>query len=289
MESYAFHNHHPQTKQGAVAALQRLEQTLDKLNVISLQKPIQIKQGRIHIPMCRVGTIIVNGDNASFADVIAPNCFIQVKSVTTKSFLDLDLCVELQKCSLLKKLVDDATSSTADTDNVDDDNVGDQYHDTRLLQGLVAMWRSDLDPLKFKGKRKRLGPGKDPEIPASKTFPENLLCGGDGTNENVRYAWIKDKATQITVDNNRTKLDLPSLDGINLSFIVSTNASTIHVQLSSETTIPITQANLNSDMSINRASLSQGHQSTWDNFVVKKVLEGVTIRFLFTKSGWSES
>ena len=108
-------------------ALVKLNESLEQIQLLVLQKqkvtPKPDKSGKIFVPVVGAKTVLVNGDIAPFADVIAPFMLMQAKRRTTsESNRPINIRTELGKCCLLKS----------------------QGKDTRLLQGLVELWRGNV-------------------------------------------------------------------------------------------------------------------------------------------------
>lgn len=80
-----------------------LDCSLEKIHLVSLDKPLDLAPNpldQIFIPMVGTGTVLLHGNKAPFADIIAPFTFIQAKfNNTSSSILKVDLSLELRKCS----------------------------------------------------------------------------------------------------------------------------------------------------------------------------------------------
>jgi hypothetical protein len=148
------------------------------------------------------------------------------------------------------------------------------------------MWRGDLDPAEFVETEDRDDSYSHDDLDKqiSKTFPGNLFCVDTLTDdEKIRYASIEGfGAAEITIDNGM-KIPLPPLDGIPLTFVVSTNAKTIRLTLASEAILEITEGNLDDDLTINTKTLSQPLQFAWEIFLKDNVRPSVKIKFLFSR------
>ena len=103
-----------------------LEMLLEKFRLLALPEPVQTKSDEILVPLVGSSTVLSYGKKSNFVvDIIAPYTLIQVKQQSISNSLDVDIREELEKCSLLK-------SSTGRSD-------------TRILQGLLAMWQGTFE------------------------------------------------------------------------------------------------------------------------------------------------
>ena len=102
-------------------AQDKLDESLESIQPLALQtkiKPEPDQSGKILVPMVGRSTVLINGEKASFADVIKPYMLIQTKQKSSECNKPVDMLEELEKCNLLKSCDDD-----------------------RLLRGLVELWR----------------------------------------------------------------------------------------------------------------------------------------------------
>lgn len=66
-------------------ALAELNQSLEKIELVRLQKPVKAKpdsHGKIFIPMVGPSTVLLNGDEEPFANVISPYTLVQARRKT---------------------------------------------------------------------------------------------------------------------------------------------------------------------------------------------------------------
>jgi hypothetical protein len=274
----------------------QLDKSLGKIRLLRLQTPLQSKSACVSVPMVDDSTIIMNGDRASFADIIAPYQLIQAKR-TKESTLKVELYDELEKCGLLK-----------------------QHCDTRLLRGLLAMWHGSVDveengiPVESKVESKAV---RNPQL--SKAFPESLLSLVPPLDR-IRFARIQGKSgrhsNEMIMDDGK-RLSLPVLDGTCITFIIATNAEMLNLNLTpsrkkqgrkgksklegsihsmnrdtrtvcaklrdkTSGDLIITEADLNDDMEIIVDQLSESAKLSWTSFMENSVGDGVKLKFLFT-------
>jgi hypothetical protein len=252
-------------------SIDKLKESLGNIRLVELDT--QVKRSKtldkpIFLPMVGKDVVMINRDKAPFADIIAPFMLIQAKQQQRKNKKAINIYEELQKCSLLRS--------------------GDD--DTRLLQGLVEVWRgklqSDLHPLAKKrdndddeGEDSVARTNLNPQW--SKAFPENLLHLVPEV-DSVEYAIIKGNNIII----GKQKRRLPPLDGIKIAFILSTNLDKIKLQLSAQggPFMTITADNLDDELAINVETLSESDRLAWTRFVEEEVREDILIKFLLTRS-----
>ena len=215
----------------------------------------------IFVPMVGAGTVLVNCDMAPFADVITNDLLIQTTQDTSSPTLttNVNLYHEMEKCCLLKS----------------------SNRDTRVLQGLIAMWRCNLEPTKHKTNQSDQQQRSNRNPQDSKAFPANLLCLVPHKDP-IEYAVIE--GNDITIGN--VKHSLPPLDGITITFMVSTNLDKMKLTVSSDgsSKITITEGQLDEDLRIEDDSLDPGDRALWQRFMRDHVREGIEIKFLLTKS-----
>ena len=100
---------------------EELDKSLEKIRLVRLQKPIHSKPKNVLVPLVDSGTIMMNGNVASFADIIGPATLIQAKhSQSPYELCPVYLYKEVKKCGL----------------------VNEEDSDTRLLRGLIAIWKN---------------------------------------------------------------------------------------------------------------------------------------------------
>lgn len=100
----------------------RFNHFLRKVHLVLLKKPLEPSMMSALVPMVGSGAVLVNCEEASFANIIAPYTLIVTKQVSDchmgSTILDVDLDVELQKCCLVKMV---------------------SHDETQLLEGLLAV------------------------------------------------------------------------------------------------------------------------------------------------------
>jgi hypothetical protein len=101
----------------------------------------------------------------------------------------------------------------------------------------------------------------------------------------IRYTVIENEpGIEITVCNRKT-VDLSSLGGRTITFVVSTDADVIELWLGGWLpSLSITKANLDDEtMEVDESTLSDGDRTRWNRFVSETICKEVKIKFLFTK------
>ena len=240
-----------------------LDRSLEQIRLLSLKKQMKsaTTDQKIFVPMVGAGTVLVNCDKAPFADVIAKDLLIQTKQDTSSPTLttNVNLYHEMEKCCLLKS----------------------SNRDTRVLQGLIAMWRCNLEPTTHKTEQSDQQQRSNRNPQDSKAFPANLLCLVP-QKDPIEYAVIE--GNDITIGN--VKHSLPPLDGITITFMVSTNLDKMKLTVSSDgsSKITITEGQLDEDLRIEDDSLDPGDRALWQRFMRDHAREGIEIKFLLTKS-----
>jgi hypothetical protein len=156
---------------------------LTQLRLLRLELPFRFIDEDWSIPVVTRNHLLVNGDKASCADVIAPYTFLQFKySVDSDKKILVDLANELNKCGLLHR------------------------SDDRLLRGLIAVWQGTFD----KSFCVVDAPGPLVDAPGrfalqrSPAFPDNLLEYRDAFDA-VQYATI-DKSSSLAFGDSRHPL-----------------------------------------------------------------------------------
>ena len=243
-------------------ALQELNKSLGEVCLLPLQKPLERAKPRfdkVSVPMVGKGAVLWNGDGAAFADIIAPQMFIQAKLRTTKQTLTVNIYDEVKKCGLFNE----------------------RQVDARLLQCLMLLWQGDLGNNADVDNEDiwQQMPGRDPQ--RSKAFPENLLRLVPKNNP-FEYALIE--GDNITIGKETRQL--PALgETFPISFILSTNVDMIKLELTSTgaSSITITEENLDDSLGIRDDSLSEKDLNAWKNFK-DKLRSGIQIKFLMTRS-----
>jgi hypothetical protein len=184
------------------------EERLGELRLFRLQKPIQLNKDDTYIPMVSRNHVLLNGDKASCADVIAPYMLLQcTHSVDSNKKIVVDLAEELGKCGLLRG------------------------SDDRLLRGLVAVWQGTFDSGRTDPPgRPLLGATGRAALQRSSAFPENLLTYRDVVDP-VRYATVGRKGSTGLFCGGET-IPLPTIpDDATITFVLVTNVRAISVKL----------------------------------------------------------
>lgn len=243
-----------------------LDRSLEQIRLLSLTEQVKSENAssnsKIFVPMVGTGAVLLNADRSPFADVIAPYMLIQARQDISSPTMTktVKLYEEMEKCSLLK---------TSD-------------RDTRVLRGLVEMWRGNLEPKPFQQPKESIRQQQQQRTchnpQTSQAFPANLLCLGTYVDP-VEYAVIKGDFIHI----GGVQRPLPPLDGTKITFMISrTNVEKINLKLSSTTSIAITANQLDNDLMINEQQLSPSDQQEWRRFMQEQVREGVVVQFLLT-------
>jgi hypothetical protein len=262
----------------------------------------KMKQSRVRVPIVSESSVLLNGDKASFADVIAPYMLLQAKDASFKR-VKVDIEHELGKCCLLKSC----------------------KNNNQVLRGLIAVWSGDIATTFQAAARisHRKGSATAARAPAphdlSTAYPENAVTYGDPVDA-VEYAFIERGASVIKAGDQ--KLKLPDLKEEEMCFVISTNAEVIDVvgvgrgdspelicddptdeaddgssinsddeevataeggggARSSKTKfLAVTPGMLEPDLQLKAGSLGE-YKEKWDE-LKKAVIPGVKIKFLFT-------
>jgi len=193
-----------------------------------------------------------------------PNTLIQAKHTKSpNTTLDVNLYEELNKCGLVK----------------------DHDSNTRLIRGLIALWQNTID-LNVIGPKPTLSSQsnqveRNPQY--SKAFPENVLSLVP-SKDPIQYAVIEgETGTTMTLDNDGTRIPLPELNGATITFILSTNAKQLRLDLGpSIPKVTITEAHLDDEMEFNVDKLENDEEAVWTAFVRERLRDGVNLKFLFT-------
>ena len=263
--------------------LEGLDHDLAKLELVRLREgvPPGGKPEPFFIPRSAKNTIWINGDNAAFADVIAPCKLIQCKhtSIDVKK-LRVDLYNELGKCGLLRNY-----------DKLDDKNEMGRV----AMRAIWFMWSDEYEnnhnlDLDYSGKKEEARYVSAVEQQKSLAFPESVLASpstGDDYEsvtvllENGNW-WIRDGTKHVKVPE-LSCLSKPGKPRV--SFIISTNAPRIAVvanQTTTKTTCEICQDYLHDDGRVNIVLLEkQGEKDAWEKLEAT-IVDGVDIKFLFT-------
>jgi hypothetical protein len=300
---------------------EKLHEELCKIRLYELRKQIQpfrkvaaeqidvvvparkMKQSRVRVPIVSESSVLLNGDMASFADVIAPYMLLQAKHASGKR-VKVDIEHELGKCCLLKSCKDN----------------------NQVLRGLLAVW-SGAVATRFQAAARISHPegsATAARVPAphdlSTAYPENAVTYGDPVDA-VEYAFIERGASVMKAGDQ--KLKLPDLKEEEMCFVISTNAEVIDLvgvgdgdspeltwddpsdemddgssinsddegvatagdgggggPSSRKRSLSVTPGMLEPDLQLRAGSLGD-YKKKWDE-LKKAVIPGVKIKFLFT-------
>jgi hypothetical protein len=196
---------------------ERLKDELRKIRLYELRKQIQpfrqvaatqtdaakkTRQSRVRVPIVSESPVLLNGDKASFADVIAPYMLLQAKHTSGKQ-VKVDIEQELGKCCLLERC----------------------RNNNQVLRGLLAVWSGTV-AASFSARQEESATAARVHNPhgMSNAYPENMIKYGDPV-DSVRYAFIERGASVIKAGDQ--KLKLPDFKGEGICFVISTNAEVI--------------------------------------------------------------
>ena len=238
------------------------------------------------VPRSAKHTIWINGDNAAFANVIAPRKLILCKRTSIAGeTLTVDLINELGKCGLLRN----------------DDNVDNKNKMGRVaLRAIWFMWSDEYEnqhnlDLDKNGKKKKTRSASTVEQQESLAYPEKVLespnTGGDFESvtvlsENGNW-WIRDGTKRVKVPE-LSCLFQPGQPRV--SFLISTNSPRIAVvekgasQTETETKAmcEICKDYLNDDGLVDLELLEkQSERDAWEKLEAM-IVDGVDIKFVFT-------
>jgi hypothetical protein len=289
-------------KRKPIETLQRtLLAELNKVNIYALSQRIETprqrkggkgeRRGTVKVPLVNRRSILVNGATASFADVMAPFMLMQSKHTSRGSKVEIELREELRKCCLLMECEDD-----------------------RPLRGMLAVWQGAFDSLNDRQLPLAKAPPKEAcDEQHSKAFPANLVKYG-APIDIVKYGLIEAKSSFITIGDRI--VELPRFEkNETITYIIVTNARAVRIKLGEGCSLTIDEGMLMSEMNLDTAKLNSrrnvgdeevdeededdeeetfNQEATADeeDAVKKKwhklmgeLKEGVTIKFLFTRSG----
>jgi hypothetical protein len=243
--------------------------SLREVSVYRLRSQVQSSnETMVCIPMVSKHSILVNAEKATFADVIAPYMLLQTKH--TSAPINANLPVELDKCCLLKRSVND-----------------------QALRGILALWDGSLYKACFEqkplptneawleqGGNGAEGAGGKPEpIQGSKAYPANLIRWQE-VSDGVEYATIT--ASGRVVGTNFVLPGRPAR--LTIRYVLSTNAATVSLVLTKKSSLIITEESLNGELQVDPTKLpSKQSRAAWTRFT-NSLVPGVTIQFLFTRS-----
>jgi hypothetical protein len=270
-----------------------LGRALEKLLLLRLRNQVlgQPQKGDVvDIPMVSNTTVLLlNGDKASFADVIAPYRLIQAKS-SSEQTVAVNLTSELEKCCLLRE-----------TD------------DRRALRGLLAVWLGWFTtPTTAAGATAPTVPDPEPipehfleketlaGFPGASAYPENLVDVVLRPPLDPVRAYMRiDSSGRVLLPASMSGRLLPSLPSRErpIEFTVLTNADEARVSFAvvkprrrsdgvvaaddDDRTIVVTRASLDGNLRVRDGAA--GGDPQWDAFLKNRVLSGVIVKFVFTK------
>jgi hypothetical protein len=294
---------------------EQLKEELRKIRLYELRKQIQpfrkvattqtdvakkVRQRRVQVPIVAELPVLLNGDKASFADVIAPYMLLKAKHTSGKQ-VKVDIKEELRKCCLLECCRDN----------------------NQVLRGLLAVW-SGAVAVRFRAHQEGTAVAGRVQNPhgLSNAYPENMVKYGEPV-DSVRYAFIEHGTSVIRGEGE--ELPLPELNGEEIFYVVSTNAEVIalvdiqvddtptlkvakdecpnvqaeegsRINLEGEAAAPaatagdvpssrkrslkVTPSMLDPDLQLKAGSLGE-FEGKWDE-LKNAVIPGVKIKFLFT-------
>jgi hypothetical protein len=232
---------------------------LSQLRCFRLQIQIQGKYKAIPLPLVSNHTVLLNGDQATFADIIAPFKLLQTKySMQPSTIVQVKMTEELGKCCLSRA------------------------SDDRVLRGLVAIWRGTLD--ETTGLLGTPKPSRDlrqnDEVLNSPAYPENLIKYRSPFHP-VRYGVI-DEVGCVRYTGQVRKL--PKLDDSKdvISFILVTNVNAVQLELLDGAPLDVHAGLLRPDLQIDPLKLDPAGRGHWESFL-KTIRANVRLKFLFTR------
>jgi hypothetical protein len=244
---------------------------IKNLRLFHLHKRVQRNDGSIWMPLVPMDSVLVNGHNAAFADVIAPYSLLQAKySMNPQGALRVDLAKELEKFGLL-------TGS-----------------DDRVLRGLVALWRGALNDLVQPAPEVPGLPTASPtakNMQLSDAFPENLLKFRQAT-EPVGHGSVS-QAGYIALGGHSRALPILDLsEDETITFTLVTNVSQIKLPMpihdpakgkEKETAVIVCPDKLDQCNQLDvEQLLDSDSKSAWIEFQ-SRIRKFVQVKFLFTK------
>jgi hypothetical protein len=247
---------------------------LAKICLIRLTTRLQWPPSRtslVSIPRVSSTAVLLNGEEPSFADVIAPYTFIQTKPAL-QSRIHVNIARELENCCLLKNSSNE-----------------------RILRGLIMVWDGCFS-------NSDVGDYVDDELNLMDAYEAHLVCANEALHqESVAYPenLIKVRPSSdpvpgyVTIDSDcniqagreQSPLRLPSLPSHkSVDFILFTNAESIHLtfldESQQERTVLVNRTVLGDDLQLRSETI--GNATPWNTFLADRVLSGVSIRFVFT-------
>jgi Uncharacterized conserved protein (DUF2075) len=239
-----------------------LKDSLEGIRLYALQGQIQaprrvpgregdVNVGKVRVPLVPPESVLLNGTQSSFADVIAPYMLLQSRP-GSDGVVAVDLEKELDRCCLLKTCKDD-----------------------RVLRGMLALWKGDLRPIT---ESRELGTVNLP-YRNSNAYPENLVQYG-APSDVVDYASIESLSTDMTLADRRLGFTKFGELGTKVTFVLVTNATTINV---TDVGLTITHDLLTDRLQLDTTKLTGDLPRAWASFT-ERVQPWVTIEFLFAMS-----
>jgi hypothetical protein len=252
-----------------------------------VQRPIDRSRTRssvASVPRVTNATVLLNGDQSSFADVIAPYMLIQTKSSLEKR-THVDMTKELDNCCLLRDCLDD-----------------------RVLRGMVVVWDGCFPKTKFVrprvGKLESIGNNEtEQSLEGTAANFENLIDIRSPVNTEPAFMKI-DYMSNVSLARRRPKLVLPSLPARRpIEFILFTNAEAVLLNFATFTVqghspagfaiksitdatnptrshvLLVTRDLLDSDLQLSAEKISTSNP--WHTFLEQRLREGVNVRFVF--------
>jgi hypothetical protein len=239
---------------------------LAKICLIRLTTRLQRPPSRtslVSIPLVSATTVLLNGEESSFAAVIAPYTFLQTKPAL-QSRIHVNIARELENCCLLKNCRDD-----------------------RILRGLIMVWDgcfSNSDVGDFVDDDLNVMAANEALLQESVAYPENLIEVRPPSDPVPGYVTI-DSDCNIQAGCEQSQLRLPSLPSHrSVEFILFTNAESIHLtfldESQQERAVLVNRTVLGDDLQLRSGTI--GEATSWNTFLADRVLPGVSIRFVFT-------
>ena len=231
------------------------------------------------LPRFTKNIIWINGERASFADVIAPYMLIQCKHTSNVGKkLVVNLHDELRKCGLLRK-----------NPGADKSWISGQV----ALRAIWHMWSDEyVDShninLNYGGEKKEDFAVSDEMQQKSLAFPENALVNPNIGNKVESVTVSKDNGNWYIM-NGSVSVEVPELSELvkpgepRVSFVMSTNALRLVVKDKlGKTVCELCMDDIHENGSINLDLLAKRNEKdTWLKFKAK-IVNGVDIKFLFT-------
>ena len=251
-----------------------LDNDLAKLILVRVRQRVLPKnyKSSFSVPKFSKDVIWINGDKASFADVIAPYKLIQCKHRIGKKPVKVDLSDELRKCGLLRN---------------NDPNDGGRVP----LRAVWAIWSGRFQDHQVKLKYSETTTDDQYAFVQrqheSLAFPENMI----GPNIVERVEPVK-----VALKNGRwrfmdgTNQILPKLSHLvkpdskepRISFVISTNMSRVSVIGRSGKICGLCKDDLHEDGRVNKDILKTRNEEEGWAIIEATVADGVDVKFLFT-------